>query len=368
MKILFLVYEWSLAGGLERVTVDAARALRAAGALVDVWSLHDGGRPVVSGIEARGLRPRAPGLGLLRFPILAARIASVARRYDVVLAGHPHLLPAALRGIALGRARSRCWCWVYGLEVWGASGELLGPALARTDRVISISAYTAERIRRWVPDARVRIVPPGVDTDLFTPGDPSAVDHDEVLMVGRMSARERYKGHDVLVEALPHVERRLGRPIKLTITGGGDDRPHVEALARRSPAADRIRFAGRLGDPALLAAFRRCGVFAMPSRVEQRPGGRYTGEGFGIVYTEASACGRPVLASTDGGAPETVVGGVTGLLADPRRTEDVAEKLAAIMADPVRADAMGAAGRRHAVAELSLRRFYERVASLLAEG
>ena len=68
-------------------------------------------------------------------------------------------------------------------------------------------------------------------------------------------------------------------------------------------------------------------------------------EGLGMVFLEAAACGRPVVAGTSGGAPETVQEGITGHVVDPRSPEAVADAVADLLADPARARAMGAAGR-----------------------
>jgi phosphatidylinositol alpha-1,6-mannosyltransferase len=68
-------------------------------------------------------------------------------------------------------------------------------------------------------------------------------------------------------------------------------------------------------------------------------------EGLGMVFLEAAACGRPVIAGTSGGAPEAVDDGVTGHVVDPRSPAAVARAIAGLLDDPARARAMGAAGR-----------------------
>lgn len=104
----------------------------------------------------------------------------------------------------------------------------------------------------------------------------------------------------------------------------------------------------------------------MPSRVDRPERGYWSGEGFGLVYVEAAACGRPVIASTEGGAPETIVSGQTGLLVNPRSPEAVAHAIASVLADPARADEMGRQGRVLAETSFSRERFRSHLQELLS--
>jgi phosphatidylinositol alpha-1,6-mannosyltransferase len=153
--------------------------------------------------------------------------------------------------------------------------------------------------------------------------------------------------------------------VTLRVVGDGDWRPDLEREAAALGVADRVEFSGRLPFDALLDAYRGCGVFAMPSRVERRPRGLWTGEGLGIVYLEAQACGRPVIASAEGGAPDAIRPGETGVLADPRDPEAIAAAAAELLADPQRAAEMGRAGRRWVEENFSVERFRERLAAML---
>ncbi|HET7233289.1 MAG TPA: glycosyltransferase family 4 protein [Longimicrobium sp.] len=369
MRVLLPVFEWSRAGGIEAVTVQITHAFARLGAQVDVWSVMQPGAPDVGGVAARGLAPagrvaRSVNGRWLWRRRLAREIARRASGYDLVVAGHASLLAPIREGLSGLRRRPPCWVWAYGIEVWGGPGEQVARDLAWADHVVSISRFTAEQVKAWVPAERLTVIPPLVDVETFTPAE-TPVERSEILIAGRMSTAERYKGHEVLFAALPKVEERLGRPVRLRVVGDGDLRPELQARAAAMGLAERVEFTGRLPLSGLLEAYRRCAVFAMPSRVERRPAGLWTGEGFGIVYLEAQACGRPVLASTDGGAPETVRPGETGLLADPANAEAVADALAGLLADPGRADQMGRAGRAFVVDNFSEARFRERLHELL---
>ncbi|WP_420126723.1 glycosyltransferase family 4 protein [Longimicrobium sp.] len=372
MRVLLAVFQWNRAGGLEAVTWEVARSLRAMGAAVDVWSVRQDGEVEVGGIAARGLAPPRGRLArsldgrVLWRRRLAAEVRRQAGRFDLIIAGHPWLLPSILAGVEGRAPRPRCWAWAYGVDVWGQPGQRLAPHLARADRVIAISRFTRDQVAPFVAPERLALVPPSVDVGLYTPGPaPAGAD---LLIVGRLVPGEGYKGHEILFRALHPLGERLGRPATLRVVGDGAARGELEARAAALGVADRVEFAGRLPEAQLVEAYRGCGVFAMPSRVERRPRGLWTGEGFGIVYVEAQACGRPVIVSRDGGAPDAVRPGETGLLVDPRDPLAVAAAAAELLSDPGRAGAMGRAGRAWVEANFSLDRFREHLADLVSGG
>jgi phosphatidylinositol alpha-1,6-mannosyltransferase len=262
--------------------------------------------------------------------------------------------------------RPPCWAWAHGTEVWGYLGAILARDLNWADKVITVSEFTASQVTEWVEPDRLCTVPNMVDTSLFTPGkDGSQVKRDEILIVGRLAARAKYKGHDMLMQALQVLERKYSLKACLSVVGAGDGRPHLEAIASQYKLDHRVEFRGRIGTEELIEAYRRCAVFAMPSRVDTHPRKVWTGEGFGIVYLEAAACGRPVIASTEGGAPEAIIPGKTGFLVDPRSPEAIADSLAILLTDPAEADKMGRAGREWVETNFSMEVFRERVRELL---
>jgi glycosyltransferase involved in cell wall biosynthesis len=369
MRVLLPVFDWSRTGGLEAVTWEIARSLEAMGARVEVWSVRQSGRVEVDGIAARGLAPargrvaRSLNGRLLWRRRLAAEVARAADRFDLVIAGHPWLLPSIRAALDGRAARPRCWAWAYGIDVWGQPGARLAADLAWADRVVAISRFTRDQVAPFVRADRLALVPPSVDVSVFTPGPAPAGPN--LLIVGRLVPGEGYKGHEILFRALDPLGERLGRPATLRVVGDGAARAELEARAAALGVAERVEFAGRVPVPRLVEAYRGCGVFAMPSRVERRPRGLWTGEGLGIVYLEAQACGRPVIASTEGGAPNAVRPGETGILADPRDPLAVAAAAAELLSDPERSAEMGRSGRRWMEEHFSLARFRDRLAALL---
>ncbi|WP_324277315.1 glycosyltransferase family 4 protein [Blastococcus brunescens] len=226
--------------------------------------------------------------------------------------------------------------------------QLMQRIASGLDVVTCISDYTRGRLAPALGGrTRLAQLSPGVDVERFTPDADGAAVRERyglgaapvVVCVSRLVAR---KGQDVLVAGWPRVLARHP-DARLLLVGAGP----AEAALRRSVAArgltGSVVFTGPV-DPAELPGHYAAGdVFAMPCRT-RRAG--LDVEGLGMVFLEAAACARPVVAGTSGGAPETVREGVTGHVVDPRSPAAVAEILGDLLADPDRAHAMGAAGRR----------------------
>jgi phosphatidylinositol alpha-1,6-mannosyltransferase len=247
---------------------------------------------------------------------------------------------------------------LYGIEVWRPLEWDRRRALARAAVVFAISAHTLERARPFVPDLGGAVVLPlaleerkpegAVDAALL--GRLSRFGRGFFLIVGRMDARERYKGHDQLLEALRGIPEA-----RLVVAGEGDDRARLEAKAAGLGMADRVVFTGFTSEATLAELYRRCAAFAMPSR----------GEGFGLVYLEAMRAGKPVLAARGSAAEEIVVDGRTGLLADPDDREELRGALCRLLDHPGEARRLGEAGFERWRKELGIERFRERLSPLL---
>lgn len=308
-----------------------------------------------------------PSLAKLRLQTLPAGgkpayfAAALAQRLkrppaDLIIAGHLRLLPAAL---AARRRRRPLWLIVHGIDAWEPPRPTLDPLLVKAaDRVIAVSAFTRERMSGWagLPAERFRLLPNCVDTSIFTPGPPDptllaryGLEGRTVLMtLARLAERERYKGVDEVMEAMPRlIEERPD--LAYLVVGDGPDRPRLEAKAASLGLADRVVFAGHIPEYDKARHYRLADAFAMLGR----------GEGFGIVYLEALACGIPVVGSRIDGSRDALLGGRLGILVDPRDPEDVLDGLRRVLATPkgVPAD----------LAEYGSDRFEERVSRLIDE-
>jgi phosphatidylinositol alpha-1,6-mannosyltransferase len=206
---------------------------------------------------------------------------------------------------------------------------------------VAVSRHT-ERLARSAGGDRARIVviPNGVDLPERRPG--GRADHPTMVTVARLV--QRYKGHDVLIRALPLIRAEVPE-VEWLVVGDGPLRGSLERLAAEHGVADAVRFLGRVSDAERDAALNGAHVFAMPSRL---PAGGVGGEGFGIVYLEAAAHGLPVVAGNVAGALDAVVHGQTGLLVDPTDHAAVARAVTELLLDRGRAEALGEAGAARA--------------------
>jgi phosphatidylinositol alpha-1,6-mannosyltransferase len=208
------------------------------------------------------------------------------------------------------------------------------------------SGFVARTVRTAVP-ARVpvSVLYPGADIDVFRPDLPTddlrerygIGERPLVVCVSRLVAR---KGQDVLIRGMEDVRRRMP-DATLLIVGGGPYEDELRALADHAPAGSVI-FAGQVSEEDLPRHYAVGDVFAMPCRT--RLGGLEV-EGWGNVFIEAAACARPVVVGDSGGAREALVDGETGLLVDGADVAAVADAVATLLGDPVRARRMGEAGR-----------------------
>ncbi len=130
--------------------------------------------------------------------------------------------------------------------------------------------------------------------------------------------------------------------------------------------ADSVQFAGSVSPEELDVCYDRCSVFAMPARTEldaRAP----RGEGFGIVFLEAMAHGKPVIGPRVGAPAEFIRSGEHGLLVDPDKPGEIAQALIELLEDPVRARRMGEAGKEWVGREFTFERFCERLREALME-
>lgn len=270
----------------------------------------------------------------------AALGRGLALRPQLTLSMHIVTSPAAA---GIRRATGARTVQYFHAEEIGAKPRLAAFAAQRADASIAVSEYTAGLVAATGAAARgLHVI--GNGTDVPEEASPLEGVRPTILTIARIE--ERYKGHDTIVRALPLVLAKVP-DAQWVVIGDGSLRPGLEQLAASYGVAQATQFLGAVSDEQRNLWLRRARLLAMPSRL---PAGGFAGEGFGIVYLEAGAYGKPVVAGNVGGALDAVRDGETGLLVDPADPLLVAEAITRLLLDGELARRLGEAGRRHALA------------------
>jgi phosphatidylinositol alpha-1,6-mannosyltransferase len=301
--------------------------------------------------------------GKARFSVAAAQAAR--RRATLIVAGHPFLAPVA-QGAKLFARRAKSIVWAHGLEVWEPLSALRRRALRNADLIITPTKNTAAQIanQQEVPEERIRILPWALDPQFETlitskkrPALPANFPAGRVILtVGRWCEDERYKGMDTLITALPRLLTEWP-DVQLVAVGEGNDQGWLEQIAEGRGVQRHVHFLTGLSYSEIAACYEACEIFALPSR----------GEGFGLVYLEAMACGKPVIGGAHGGAPEVVEDGKTGYLVQHGDAGQLATSLETLLADPTLAQEMGASGRERVEREFRFNVFAKTLKKIFRE-
>jgi glycosyltransferase involved in cell wall biosynthesis len=263
--------------------------------------------------------------------VFAFRIfcSALIHRPGLIIVGHVNFSPVAylikrLTGIPY-------WIVTYGIEAWGTRSALLRRSVLAADHILAMSHFTEEKITGefGMPAGRVSVLPGSCDFDLFRikPKPQALLDQyglnatqPVILTVCRLDRSEQYKGCDKVIEAMPGLIRKFP-DIRYILIGYGSDRDRVQALVRGLQLDKHVILPGKITGEELCDHYNLCDVFAMPSK----------GEGFGIVFLEALACGKPVLAGNQDGSVDALRNGELGVLVDPNDAGQIEENLFRIL-------------------------------------
>jgi phosphatidyl-myo-inositol dimannoside synthase len=281
-------------------------------------------------------------------------------RLEILYLGHVNLAPIGmlLRSI---RGRMQYWVTVHGVEVWQPLPFVRRLALRRAARVLAVSEFTAQSAAsaQGLHSARLCVVPPALDPSFLEPASrddalPIPAGSPVLLTVGRLVSTEPGKGVDSVIRILPKL-LQVSPELHYVVIGGGDLAGPLAKMVQASPARDRILLTGPLKGEELKQYYARADIFVMPSRQE----------GFGLVFLEAMASGKPVVGGDCGGAPEVIQDGVTGFLVDPDDACTLANRVAHLIEDETLRRRMGEAGRQRVEQCYTFAAFSERLGRLL---
>jgi glycosyltransferase involved in cell wall biosynthesis len=267
----------------------------------------------------------------LRTPAFATQIIQISLRHPPHLIISTHLNFVLAAWLLKKLRKIPYWTVAHGIEAWDIQSPFLKIALKDADRILAVSHYTRDRLltEQNLDPAKVVVLPNTFDSNRFkiAPKPQYLLDRYKltaqqptILTVARLAEVERYKGYDRILEALPTIRKSIP-DIHYILVGKGADRSRVEQLIAKLNLQDCVTLAGFVPDEQLCDYYNLCDVFAMPSKRE----------GFGIVYLEAMACGKPCLGGDRDGAIDALCHGELGALVDPDDVDAIAKTLIQIL-------------------------------------
>ncbi|RMH04076.1 MAG: glycosyltransferase family 4 protein [Nitrospirae bacterium] len=219
-----------------------------------------------------------------------------------------------------------------------------------------------------IPERKIHVIHPGVDTAEFCDAEQAGmavrrrhgIEIGPVLLtVGRL---QRRKGQDMVIRTLPTIKKTFPF-VRYLIVGTGEEEAFLKQLAREHAVSEHVIFAGRVEDAELKGYYAACDIFVMPNRQIGEDI-----EGFGIVYLEASAMGKPVIGGKSGGTEDAILDGVTGIRVDGHDVHAVTDALLTLLRDASMRKTMGQQGRHWVEREFSWGKTFENTYQVFARG
>lgn len=286
---------------------------------------------------------------------------TVSRRISTIYAGRA--LPEGLVALVVARLTRRpVFIYAHGEELtgWGRGRKFQAMCftMRNADGVLSNSDKTRDTLIELigVEPERIELIYPTVDANRFRPGLPAedlrkslglTADSKLILSVGRLMHR---KGFDNVIRSLPELLKQ-GLDVEYAVIGVGEDLDYLNDLAIHYEVEKRVHLLGHVTYDDLPRWYNACDVFAMPNRDIDGDT-----EGFGLVFLEASASGKPVLAGIAGGTGSAVVDGTTGLRVDGENVTDIADALQRLLMDTELTEAMGQSARQRVLSNFTHKR------------
>lgn len=251
------------------------------------------------------------------------------QRPELIISSHINFTLAAHRLKQI--AGVPYWTVAHGVEAWDIENQALISALQQADLILAVSHYTRDRMLTWghFDPERIVVLPNTFDIERFQPGPKPTYLLEKyhlkpsqpiILTVGRLAKGEQYKGHEQILDSLPHIRRTIP-DVHYIIVGKGDDLPRIKQKITQMGLQDCVTLTGLVPDEELSDHYNLCDVFAMPSK----------GEGFGIVYLEALGCGKPVVGGNQDGAIDALAHGELGVLVNPDDIDEISQTLIQIL-------------------------------------
>lgn len=267
----------------------------------------------------------------LRNPAYAMQLLvnGLLQRPDLIITTHLNFTPVAR--IIWQMTKIPYWTVAHGVEAWNIQRPKVQKGLQSANHILPVSEYTRRRLlsEQQLNSDRLSTLANTVDTQRFQicPKPERllqkyglSAEQSVILTVSRLCSTESFNSYDPVLAALPIIKEEIP-DVHYIIVGKGDDRNRLEQAIRDQQLTKHVTLAGFVPDDELCDYYNLCDVFALPSKLE----------GFGIVYLEALACGKPALGGNQDGAMDALCAGKLGALVDPDDSEVIAQALIQIL-------------------------------------
>jgi phosphatidylinositol alpha-1,6-mannosyltransferase len=338
-------------GGLQAYIdhlLDALAPRCCLGLITADWQLPPSNRSIrhfpVRGIGRPGNAPAWARAGREIAACVEAHSADIVHFANANVAVYRTVIPQALPAVTTvhGNDLTAPWQFTPGREPQTCIVE----GLNGCSQVIAVSRHTAMLVRQSGVRAPVTIIQHGCDTEFFRPSPEEGAamrrrygieEHCPLLLtVARLIER---KGHMTIIEAL----RSLSFGAHWLVVGDGLTRDILLRRIESVGLTDRVTLTGQISDDELRGLYNACDAFVLVPG-ERSLAGKLDSEGFGLVFLEAAACGKPVIGSDISGCREAIAHGRTGLLVPPDDPSVLAAAISLLFRDPDAARALGARG------------------------
>ena len=315
MKILYLVTNFDLIGGKEGYDRSLLQALNDFGEKVSIVKL--GGVSVFQKI----------------YFVSKALILSFLKRPDVIFCSHISFSPIVY---VLSRfLRISYIVFTHGIEVWNIKKEIYKKALQIARLVVTVSRYTALKLREQIPalSKNTFLLKNVADGERFSIKEKpnylikrhNLTGAKIFLTVTHLYPTEESKGYLRVIDALSPVQKLFPEARYVIVGAGtkgfGDNRERIRIYAEERGLSNSVILAGNIPDEEIGDYYNLCDLFIMPS----------SQEGFGVVFLEALASGKPVIAGNIDGSRDAVLGGELGLLVDPENNNEIAQAIIQVL-------------------------------------
>lgn len=369
MKVLLVVGDLTKTGGIENLSKDILNGIKSLGFKVEILSMRDHRNRTVNDCKSYGKSFKNKLIKKIhtRFLTTFSVINFLKnKKYDLIIVTHLFLLEDVQKALALNNGAAKTQLWLHGREAWGNYVKKFTDQLKLVDQIVCVSSFTKAQIMTRVKDLHsIKVINPTVNTGYFKP-DSEFRNYQEILYVGRLNKDVRYKGLDKLLYSISEICKEF-KQVKLNVIGNGNDKEYYHELVEKLSIEDHVNFYGSVSREQLKKAYQANGVFILPSRVEKSQNKMWKGEGFGIVYIEAQACGTPVICGNYGGSIDTILHKKTGIMINPNNVEEITKAICYLLNNKDQQKKMGILAREFVESNFSNIHFNDKLSNCVNE-